>query len=118
MTSRELEEKFMALVRTSTRIEQTLLRHVEAFAKGDLDALMSDYCQDAVLITPDGVLRGSGEIETFFEELWLTSPLVLPLKCHSASPRGRWPTSSGRVDRSILTSRLPLRPLWFATGRF
>ncbi len=64
----------MVLARTSTRIEQTLLRHIEAFAKGDLDALMSDYCQDAVLITPDGVLRGSGEIETFFEELLADFP--------------------------------------------
>lgn len=59
----------MALVVTRTRTEETLLRHVEAFAKGDLDALMSDYCEDAALITPDGILRGRGEIRTFFEEL-------------------------------------------------
>ena len=65
----ELKEKFIALVVTRTRIEETLLRHLEAFAKGDLDVLMSDYCEDAVLITPDGILRGGGEIETFFEEL-------------------------------------------------
>ena len=59
----------MALVVTRTRIEETLLRHAEAFAKGDLDAFMSDYCEQAVLITPDGILRGRGEIRTFFEEL-------------------------------------------------
>ena len=59
---------------TSTRIEETLFHHVEAFAKGDLDAHMSDYCEDAVLITPDGILRGSGEIETFFEEFLASFP--------------------------------------------
>ncbi len=64
----------MALVVTRTRIEETLLRHVEAFAKGDLDALMSDYCEDAVLITPDGILRGRGEIVTFFEDLLADFP--------------------------------------------
>ena len=40
----------MAVARTSTRIEQTLLRHIEAFAKGDLDALMSDYVVETVPI--------------------------------------------------------------------
>ena len=64
----------MALAKTSTRSEETLLHHVEAFAKGDLDALMSDYCEDAVLVTPDGILRGSGEIETFFEEFLADFP--------------------------------------------
>lgn len=50
------------------------MRRVEAFAKGDLDVLMSDYCEDAVLVTPDGILRGRGEIETFFEELLANFP--------------------------------------------
>lgn len=47
----------MTLSRTSGSIKETLLRHVETFTEGDLDAIMTDYCEDAVLLTPDGTLR-------------------------------------------------------------
>lgn len=40
---------------------------MEAFAEGDLDAIMTDYCEDAMLLTPDGALRGSGETRVFFK---------------------------------------------------
>jgi len=49
--------------------EQTLLDHVQAFGSGDVDAIMADYHENAVFITPDSVLRRSAEIRTFFEGL-------------------------------------------------
>ena len=49
--------------------EKTLLHHLQAIGEGDVDAILSDFTEDAVLITPDGVLRGHGEIRTLFEKL-------------------------------------------------
>ncbi len=60
--------------KTGGRTAGTLLHHVEAFTRGDLDALMSDYCDDAVLIAQDGVYRGSGEIRAFFEKFLAELP--------------------------------------------
>ncbi len=34
--------------------EKTLLHHLEALGEGDIDAVMSDYTEDSVIITPDG----------------------------------------------------------------
>jgi ketosteroid isomerase-like protein len=48
--------------------EKTLLNHLQAFADGDIDAVMSDYTEDSVLITPDGTLKGLGEIRPLFEK--------------------------------------------------
>ena len=46
---------------------RVLERHGAAVEANDLDAVMADYAEDAVLISPrHGVLRGS-EIRTFFE---------------------------------------------------
>ena len=102
---------------TRTRIEETLLRHVEAFAKGDLDALVSDYCEDAVLITPDGILRGRGEFATFFEELLA---VFLPGSTFEVSQCTTERTMAYIVwsgSRSMLIFRLPPRLLWLVTQR-
>jgi ketosteroid isomerase-like protein len=46
---------------------RVLERHGAAAAANDLEAIMADYAEDAVLISPrHGVLRGA-EIRTFFE---------------------------------------------------
>ena len=40
--------------------EQTgkiLLHHWQAFGAGDVEAIMTDYADDAVLITPEGTLK-------------------------------------------------------------
>jgi ketosteroid isomerase-like protein len=39
----------------------------DQFAGRDVDALMSDYCESAVLLTPDGTMRGIEDIRAFFE---------------------------------------------------
>jgi len=47
--------------------QDTLIRHLEAFGEGDIDALMADYAEDAVLFRPDSVLHGRDEIRSLFE---------------------------------------------------
>ena len=54
---------------TTEQTEKTLLHHLQAFGEGDIDAILSDYAEDAVLISPDGLLRGHGEIRPLFEKL-------------------------------------------------
>jgi len=49
--------------------EETLLKHLQAFGSGDVDAILSDYDDVAVLIMPDGPLRGTAEIRLGFEAL-------------------------------------------------
>ena len=50
-------------------------RHLQAFLAGDIEALMADFADDALLCTPDGALRGHGPIRGFFE--WAL-PLLPP----------------------------------------
>lgn len=103
--------------RTIRPIEETLLRHVQAFAEGDLDALMSDYCDDAVLITRDGVLQGSEEIRTFFEKFLAELP---PGSMLEASQRiaertiayivwSGWRSPSDQLDLPFATETLIVR---------
>lgn len=45
-------------------------RHLGSFAAGDLDALMSDYTERAVLFTADGPLEGPGPIRAMMSRLF------------------------------------------------
>ncbi len=56
------------------RTEETLLKHLQAFGNGDVDAIMTDYDEAAVLIMPDGPLRGTVEIRSGFESLLADLP--------------------------------------------
>ena len=38
--------------------EEVFRHHVQALGAGDLDEIVADYADDAVLITPGGVQRG------------------------------------------------------------
>lgn len=42
------------------------LRHVEAFARGDVPVIMADYADDAKIVTAMGVLDGKAAIEEMF----------------------------------------------------
>lgn len=57
------------LLDASKQTEQTLQNHLRAFSQGDVDAIMDDYSEDVVFITPDGVLRGEDELRAFTEEV-------------------------------------------------
>jgi hypothetical protein len=56
------------------RADQTLQDHLCALREGDVDAIMADYSKNALLFTPDAVLRGRDEIRGFFEELLAALP--------------------------------------------
>ncbi len=44
-------------------------RHLAAFAAHDLDALMADYTENSVMVTPQAVLHGPAEIRPLFAGL-------------------------------------------------
>ncbi|MBM3237294.1 hypothetical protein FJZ31_13455 [Candidatus Poribacteria bacterium] len=49
--------------------EETLLHHLQAVGEGDIDAIMADYAEDAMLFTPNGALHGHDEIRALFEAM-------------------------------------------------
>jgi hypothetical protein len=50
---------------SAEQTRQVFEHHLGAFAHG-LDAVLSDYAEDSVLITPDATYRGLAEIRGFF----------------------------------------------------
>ncbi|MFC7156795.1 nuclear transport factor 2 family protein [Halomarina halobia] len=50
--------------------EAVLDRHLEAFGAQDMEAILADYGDDAVVITHAGIYRGIDEIEELFEGLF------------------------------------------------
>jgi hypothetical protein len=46
--------------------EQIVAHHMAAAASGDVDALIADYADSAVVITPSGETRGTAELRKMF----------------------------------------------------
>ena len=44
-------------------VEQIMLEHTEASLRGDIEEAMSHYCEDAVIISQNGVFKGHDEIK-------------------------------------------------------
>lgn len=54
----------------SSRTPQEVFQHhAEVLIAGDIDGIVSDYTDDAVFITPDGVRRGKDGVREGFEKL-------------------------------------------------
>jgi uncharacterized protein (TIGR02246 family) len=49
--------------------QEIFQHHVEALGAEDLDGIVSDYADDALFITPDGVRRGKAGVREGFEKL-------------------------------------------------
>jgi ketosteroid isomerase-like protein len=49
--------------------QEIFQHHAEALGAEDIDAIVSDYADDAIFITPDGVLRGKDGVRQAFEKL-------------------------------------------------
>ncbi len=47
--------------------EDVFNHHAQAIGAGDVDAIMEDYADDAVLITHDTEMRGADAIRAFFQ---------------------------------------------------
>jgi ketosteroid isomerase-like protein len=55
---------------TTTRTPPDVFQHhVEALIAGDIEGIVSDYADDAVFITPDGVRRGKEGVREAFQQL-------------------------------------------------
>ena len=52
---------------TSEQTRQVLEHHMTAVDSGDIDAILSDYGDDAVLLTSKGARRGHGQIRQVLE---------------------------------------------------
>jgi len=50
--------------------EEVLNHHLQAFGKGNLEAILAAYTEDSILCTQDGVLEGLDEIRPFFESFF------------------------------------------------
>lgn len=60
------EQVFASLSKHS---ENVLQHHLHSFGINDLEALMSDYTEQSVLVTRDQTCKGLGEIRAYFTEL-------------------------------------------------
>lgn len=49
--------------------QEIFQRHVTALSLGDFDSLVSDYAEDALIVTTTGEYRGRDAIRGLFEEL-------------------------------------------------
>jgi hypothetical protein len=49
--------------------EAVVGRHLQAFLAGDIETLLADFADTALLCTPDGALRGTKQIRSFFEQV-------------------------------------------------
>jgi ketosteroid isomerase-like protein len=54
--------------------EEVFAHHAEALVAGDLDEIVADYADDAVFITPAGVLRGTDGVRAGFTRLLADVP--------------------------------------------
>jgi ketosteroid isomerase-like protein len=54
--------------------EEVFQHHAQALGVGDLNEIVTDYADDAVLITPAGVLRGQDGIRAAFTQLLADVP--------------------------------------------
>ena len=49
--------------------EEVFAHHAQALGAGDLDEIVADYADDAVVITPAGVMRGKDGVRAAFTQL-------------------------------------------------
>lgn len=59
----------------STRTPQQIFQHhAEALGAGDLEGIVSDYSEDAVILSPDGVKKGKAGVREAFAKLLADLP--------------------------------------------
>ncbi len=60
----------------SEQTQRVLAHHLQAFDAGDLDAVLSDYAADAVVLTSDGPRGGHDQIRSLLQ--WLAENIFTP----------------------------------------
>jgi ketosteroid isomerase-like protein len=54
--------------------EEVFAHHAQALVAGDLDEIVADYADDAIFITPGGVMHGKDGVRTGFTRLLTDVP--------------------------------------------
>jgi hypothetical protein len=71
-----------AFATSTADMEAAIARHVKAVKAADVDGVMADYADDAILVSPPGLVTpagtfvGKNKVREFF--VWLATPAVLP----------------------------------------
>ncbi|MGI9539950.1 MAG: nuclear transport factor 2 family protein [Miltoncostaeaceae bacterium] len=52
--------------------QSVIEHHLAAFAEGDVDAMLEDYTEDSLLMTPEGNRKGLSELRAAFEGMLAT----------------------------------------------
>ena len=60
---------------TNDAARALIAHHVQAFVSNDLDAVMSDFTSESILITRDGTFKGLDAIRAYFAKLMKLFPL-------------------------------------------
>lgn len=92
----------MAIEDTSSATARVLAHHGAAMAGGNLDEIMGDYADDAVLIDPSGTARGKDAIRRTFERLLRAQVPFTPPAQHTVAGELAclvWVAAPGRPGR-------------------
>jgi ketosteroid isomerase-like protein len=93
--------------------EQVLARHWRDFVAGDLESIMADYAQDALLVSAMGTMKGHPQIRLMFESIFshLFPPGTSTLKLEKQS-------IEGEIGFIIWSGSAPKYEVPFATDTF
>lgn len=87
--------------------EAVMVRNEAAFGRGDLDGVIANYAEDAVLVRPGKVYRGHDEIRALFAEIFANFAGLTP-QSNTMTVAGRlalltWTATSagGRVVQGV-----------------
>ena len=89
--------------------EEAYSAHLQAVNTGDLDAILKNYADDAVLLTSQGPLEGKTGVEAFFRQAFSLLPQAQvsanQVVSSGAAMLVRWRAESpgGRVDDGVDT---------------
>jgi ketosteroid isomerase-like protein len=87
--------------------------HVQAFAAGDIEAMLSDYTGDSVFITPQGILNGPAEIRPLFEAM--IEAMIEEFSSPGATSTIQERHASGLVAYMVWSAETPHNSYRFAT---
>lgn len=68
----EVTEKMPVVNAEATKM--VIEHHLQAFGSGDIEAIMSDYTEESVVITPEATLRGLEQIKGLFTQMLTMFP--------------------------------------------
>jgi ketosteroid isomerase-like protein len=94
------------------KTKEVLDHHWEAFIQNDLEAVMADYTEESVLITPDKTFKGLDEIRKNFEDAYVAFPKdKTPFKLNKS-------VVHGDVAYILWQAKTPTFDLTYATDTF